>query len=73
MTIRNTPFNPHTASDELGAAFNETRRAIAREFWPDELVLDEAETRREVARRLDEPQRSSYPSRFGVSAMSARG
>ena len=48
MTIRIAPFDPHTASDELWAAFNETRRAIAHEFWPDEPILDDAETRREV-------------------------
>jgi GNAT superfamily N-acetyltransferase len=48
MTIRIVPFDPHTASDELWAAFNETRHAIAREFWPDEPILDDAETRREV-------------------------
>ena len=48
MTIRIAPFDPHAASDELWAAFNETRRAIAHEFWPDEPILDDAETRREV-------------------------
>jgi hypothetical protein len=48
MTIRIAQFDPHTASDELWAAFNETRRAIAREVWPDEPILDDAETRREV-------------------------
>src|SRR5215469_11029472 len=48
MTIRIVLFDPHTASDELWAAFNETRRGIAREFWPDEPILDDAETRREV-------------------------
>jgi len=48
MTIRIEPFDPHTASDELWAAFNATRRAIAVELWPDEPVLDDAETRREV-------------------------
>jgi len=48
MSIRITPFDPHTASDQLWAAFNETRRAIARECWPDEPILDDAETRREV-------------------------
>jgi GNAT superfamily N-acetyltransferase len=48
MTIRIASFDPHTASDQLWAAFNETRRAIAREFWPDEPMLDDAETRREV-------------------------
>ena len=48
MTIRIVLFDPHTASDELWAAFNETRRAIAREFWPDEPILDDAETRREI-------------------------
>jgi len=45
MTIRIAPFDPHAASDQLWAAFNETRRAIAREFWPDEPILDDAETR----------------------------
>ena len=48
MTIRIVLFDPHTASDELWAAFNEMRRAIAREFLPDEPILDDAETRREV-------------------------
>jgi GNAT superfamily N-acetyltransferase len=48
VTIRIAPFDPHAASDELWAAFNETRRAIAHEFWPDEPILDDAETRREV-------------------------
>ena len=48
MTIRIAPFDPHTASNQLWAAFNETRRAIAHEFWPDEPILDDAETRREV-------------------------
>src|SRR5215472_12524648 len=48
VTIRIAPFDPHTASDELWATFNETRRAIAHEFWPDEPILDDAETRREV-------------------------
>ena len=36
MTIRIASFDPYTASDQLWAAFNETRRAIAREFWPDD-------------------------------------
>jgi GNAT superfamily N-acetyltransferase len=48
VTIRIAPFDPHGASNELWAAFNETRRAISREFWPDEPILDDAETRREV-------------------------
>jgi GNAT superfamily N-acetyltransferase len=48
MTIHIAPFDPHTASDELWAAFNATRRAIAVELWPDEPVLDDAETRREI-------------------------
>jgi hypothetical protein len=48
MTILIIEFDPHTASDELWAAFNETRRAIAHELWPDEPILDDAETRREV-------------------------
>jgi GNAT superfamily N-acetyltransferase len=48
MTVRIIEFDPHTASDELWAAFNETRRAIAHEFWPDEPILNDAETRREV-------------------------
>ena len=48
MGIRIVQFDPHTASDELWAAFNETRRAIASEFLPDEPILDDAETRREV-------------------------
>jgi GNAT superfamily N-acetyltransferase len=48
VTIRIAPFDPHTAGDELWAAFNETRRAIAHEFWPDEPILDDTETRREV-------------------------
>jgi GNAT superfamily N-acetyltransferase len=48
MTIRIAVFDPHTASDQLWAAFNDTRRAIAAEFWPDEPILDDAETRREV-------------------------
>jgi hypothetical protein len=39
MTIHIAPFDPHTASDQLRAAFNETRRAIARELWPDEPIL----------------------------------
>lgn len=48
MTIRIIEFDSHTASDDLWAAFNETRRAIHREFWPDEPILDDTETRREV-------------------------
>jgi GNAT superfamily N-acetyltransferase len=48
MTIRIAPFDPDAASEKLWAAFNETRRAIASEFWPDEPILDDAETRREV-------------------------
>jgi hypothetical protein len=48
MTIRIASFDPYTASDQLWAAFSETRRAIARQFWPDEPMLDDAETRREV-------------------------
>jgi hypothetical protein len=48
MTIRIASFDPYTASDELWAAFNETGRAIAREFLPDEPILDDAETRRKV-------------------------
>jgi GNAT superfamily N-acetyltransferase len=48
MTIRIASFDPYTASDELWVAFNKTRRAIAREFLPDEPILDDAETRREV-------------------------
>ena len=50
MTIHIAPFDPHTVSDELWAAFNETRRAIDREFLPDEPILDDDETRREVQR-----------------------
>ncbi len=50
MTIPIAPFDPHTASDELWVAFNDTRRAIAHEFWPDEPILDDTETRREVQR-----------------------
>ena len=50
MTTYIVLFEPHAASDQLWAAFNETRRAIAREFWPDEPILDDAETRREVQR-----------------------
>jgi len=48
MTTHIALFEPDTASDQLWAAFNETRRAIAREFWPDEPILDDAETRREI-------------------------
>ena len=48
--IRITPFDPHSASDELWAAFNGTRRAIDAEFWPDEPVLSDAEIRREIDR-----------------------
>ena len=48
MTIRIAAFDPHAASDELWAAFNETRRAIAAEFWPDEPILDDPEPRREI-------------------------
>jgi hypothetical protein len=40
MTIHIAPLDPHTASDQLWTAFNETRRAIACEFWPDEPMLD---------------------------------
>jgi GNAT superfamily N-acetyltransferase len=50
MTIHIAPFDPHTASDQLWAAFNETRRAIDREFLPDEPILDDDETRREIQR-----------------------
>src|SRR6516162_1878472 len=50
MTTHIALFEPHAASDQLWAAFNETRRAIAREFWPDEPILDDAETRREIVR-----------------------
>jgi GNAT superfamily N-acetyltransferase len=48
MTVRIIEFDPHTAGDQLWAAFNKTRRAIAHEFWPDEPILDDSETRREV-------------------------
>ena len=48
MTTHIALFEPHAANDQLWAAFNETRRAIAREFWPDEPILDDAETRREI-------------------------
>src|SRR6266446_5652788 len=48
MTIRISSFDPHTASEKLWAAFNDTRRAIAAEFWPEEPILDDAETRREI-------------------------
>ena len=48
MSIHIAEFHPRTASDKLWAAFNETRRAIAHEFWPDEPILDDVETRREV-------------------------
>ena len=48
MTTHIALFEPPAASDQLWAAFNETRRAIAREFWPDEPILDDAETRREI-------------------------
>jgi GNAT superfamily N-acetyltransferase len=48
MTIHIIEFDPDTASDELWAAFNTTRRAIAHEFWPEEPILDDVETRREV-------------------------
>jgi hypothetical protein len=48
MTIRIVEFDPHTASDQLWAAFNETRRAIDREFLPDEPILDDEEARREA-------------------------
>jgi GNAT superfamily N-acetyltransferase len=48
MTIRIVEFDPYAASDELWVAFNEARRAIAREFWPDEAILDDKETRTEV-------------------------
>ena len=48
MTTHIALFEPDTASDQLWAAFSETRRAIAREFWPDEPILDDAETRREI-------------------------
>jgi len=50
MTTHIALFEPHAANDQLWAAFNETRRAIAREFWPDEPILDDAETRREIVR-----------------------
>lgn len=50
MTIHIAPFDPHTAGDQLWAAFNKTRRAIAHEFLPDEPILDDAESRREVLR-----------------------
>jgi hypothetical protein len=48
--IRITPFDPHSASDEIWAGFNGTRRAIDAEFWPDEPVLSDAEIRREIDR-----------------------
>jgi hypothetical protein len=48
MTIRIVEFDPHTASDQLWAAFNETRRAIDREFLPDEPILDDEEAQREA-------------------------
>jgi GNAT superfamily N-acetyltransferase len=50
MTVRIIEFEPHAAGDALWQRFNETRRAIAHEFWPDEPILDDAETRREVLR-----------------------
>jgi hypothetical protein len=43
-------FDPHSASDELWAALNDTRRALAAEFWPGEPILSDAETREEVQR-----------------------
>jgi GNAT superfamily N-acetyltransferase len=46
--IRIALFDPHTANDRLWAAFNVTRRAIATEFWPDEPILSDAETRKEI-------------------------
>lgn len=45
-----TPFDPHSASDELWAAFNDTRRALAAEFWRDEPILSDAEIRQEIQR-----------------------
>ena len=48
MTICVALFDPHTANDRLWAAFNVTRRAIATEFWPDEPILSDAETRKEI-------------------------
>ena len=48
MTIHIAPFDPHPASEKLWAALNDTRRAIAAEFWRDEPILDDAETRREI-------------------------
>jgi GNAT superfamily N-acetyltransferase len=48
MTVRIVPFDPHTAGDQLWAAFNDTRRTIDREVLPDEPFLDDAEIRREV-------------------------
>ena len=64
MTIRIIEFDPHTASDELWAAFNETRRVIAHEFWPDEPILDDAETRREVqtTNPMDHPYHRIRPA-----------
>src|SRR5262249_52391317 len=48
MTTHIALFEPHAASDQLWAALNDMRRAITREFWPDEPILDDAETRREI-------------------------
>jgi hypothetical protein len=45
-----TPFDPYGASDELRAASNDTRRALAAEFWRDEPILSDAETREEIQR-----------------------
>lgn len=50
--IRIALFDPLSAGDEVWAAFNDTRRALAAELWPSEPILDDAETQTEI-RRID--------------------
>ena len=50
MTIRVAVFDPHTASAALWAALHVARREISAELWPDEPILDDAETETEIRR-----------------------
>jgi hypothetical protein len=47
-SIRVVPFDPQTASNQLWAAFHDTRRAVAAELWPSEPILSDDEIRTEM-------------------------
>jgi GNAT superfamily N-acetyltransferase len=48
LSIRVVPFDPQTASDELWAAFHDTRRGVAAELWPSEPIFSDDEIRTEM-------------------------